>query len=246
MTRNASPQAARPCAALRIRAVWLLMVLWAVCGHAQAAAQNPQAAHSYHIAAQPLDKALTEVAAIGRIDILYENNVVDGLRSPGVSGDLTPRQAMAAALEGTGLTFEFTSPNAVLVFPANRPLREAAPSPSEIADGTPRMVLDTLSVTAAPLIGSSAPQRNEAYGRLVLTEVRRKLQNDERTGKRAFLVKLSVQIDSAGVIRQPVLTRRTGDPSLDADILRVLEGTQVSSSPPEDLPQPVWFEVSAQ
>lgn len=198
----------------------------------------------YDIAAKPLDRALTELGTVSRIDILYENGVVDGKRSHAIAGSFTEREAIAAILQGTGLSFRFTSLNAVLVFPPERP-PEPGMDAWVKAEGAPRLVLDTLRVTASPMIGTSSRARFEPFGRTVQAAINQRLQNDPRTSARAFRVRLTIEIDATGLVRRPTIIHSSGDEKLDRDIRIVLDGARMPASPPEDLPQPVWFEVLA-
>lgn len=70
---------------------------------------------SYSISAGPLDTALTRFGATSGIQVLYNASLTKGLRSPGASGNLSPQAAIAQLLAGTGLTFNFTAPNAVTI-----------------------------------------------------------------------------------------------------------------------------------
>lgn len=79
-----------------------------------AVAQAQQNA-SYSIPAGSLDTALTRFGTTSGIQVLYSASVTQGLRSPGVSGSLSPQAAVAQLLSGTGLSYRFTGPNAVTI-----------------------------------------------------------------------------------------------------------------------------------
>lgn len=208
-------------------------------------AQSPASdRRRYDIASQPLDRALMELGTVSRIDILYENGVVDKKRSHAVAGNLTEREAIAVMLQGTGLSFRFTSLNAVLVFPPERPPEPGVDAWVK-AEGPPRLVLDTLRVTAPPMIGTPSRARFEPFGRTVQAAINQRLQNDPRTSARPFRVRLTVEIDAAGLVRRPTIIHSSGDEKLDRDIRQVLDGARMPAPPPADLPQPVWFEVAA-
>ncbi len=204
----------------------------------------PAERNHYDIPAQPLDRALMELGTVSRIDILYENGVVEGKRSHAVSGTLSEREAIAAMLQGTGLAFRFTSITAVLVFPPERPPEPGVDAWAK-AEGAPRLMLDTLRVTAAPMIGTPSRARFEPFGRAVQAAINQRLQNDPRTSARPFRVRLTVEIDDAGLVRRPTIIHSSGDEKLDRDIRLVLDGARMPAPPPADLPQPVWFEVAA-
>lgn len=211
---------------------------------AQSGNTAPSATQTYDIAAQPLDGALTALGTISRIDILYENGVVDGKRSTAVSGPYTPSMAIETMLRGTGLLFRFTSANAVLIFPPDRPPDHAADDETNGAS-TPRMVLDVLRVTAPPMVGTPSRQRFEPFGRTVRDTINRRLQNDPRTSARAFHARLAVHLDDQGKIERLDIVQTTGDPQLDRHIRLVLADTRMPSLPPQDMPQPIWFDIAA-
>jgi len=212
--------------------------LYGQAAHGQAATQH------YDIPAQPLAPALTALGKSSRIDILYENGVVDKKRSTVLSGTFTPRDAIATMLQGTGLTFRFTSLNAVLVFPPDQP-----PAPGvdawEAAANTPRLVLDVLRVTGPPIIPAQ-PSRSEFghFGLSLQFAIKQRLQSDPRTSGKPFRARLSVHVSELGVLRDTNVVVSTGQSRLDTDIQAVLEGMRLPVAPPEDLPQPIWFYVA--
>lgn len=72
-------------------------------GLAQAQAQPQPAAAGIHIAAQALGDALIELGRQTSLQFFYTPETVQGLRAPAVSGQLTPDQALARLLSGTGI-----------------------------------------------------------------------------------------------------------------------------------------------
>src|SRR3546814_2476619 len=58
---------------------------------------------NYKIEAQSLDQALMELGTISRIDILYENGVVDRIRSTAVSGASTVHAAIRSEERRVGI-----------------------------------------------------------------------------------------------------------------------------------------------
>lgn len=240
-----------------LRSAWSLrraaLLSWALALAACLCAVSPTKAQSentdpvtqpYDIKAQPLYAALMELGTISRVDILYENGVVDGKRSTAVSGLHTPSTAIDSLLRGTGLLFRFTSETAVLVFPPDRP-----PDPAERAQGdgaqAPRLLLDVLRVTAPTIVGTSSRERFEPFGRAVRDAINQRLQDDPRTSARAFRARLAVHLDGQGGIERLNITQTTGDAQLDRNIRLVLAGARMPSSPPPDLPQPLWFDIAA-
>jgi len=122
--RRATPSAGRQ---LRAASVLVPVLLAALLGPASAAAEqgataqpaNPirlaQASEirEFSIRPQPLASALDRFSEATGISFAYTTSQLDGIRSPGVSGALPPRQALAQLLAGTGITFQFTGADTV-------------------------------------------------------------------------------------------------------------------------------------
>jgi len=70
---------------------------------------------SFAIPAQPLASALDRFADQTGISFAYRTGDLSAMRSPGVSGMLTPREALQQLLAGTGVSFAFTGANTVTI-----------------------------------------------------------------------------------------------------------------------------------
>ena len=79
--------------------------------------QQAQAARTltFNIPAQSLAQALTALGQQAGLQIAISDALVAGKTSVPVSGVMTPEQALRQMLAGTGITYRFTSPNAVTV-----------------------------------------------------------------------------------------------------------------------------------
>lgn len=108
----------------------------AAVGASVAHAQSASAKRTFRIAAQPLLAALQQFTEQGGIQVAFATGIGKGLNTQGVSGNLDPTEALARLLSGTGLTYRFTSANAVILEPA-----------PQVADGT--VQLGTLRVEGA-------------------------------------------------------------------------------------------------
>lgn len=75
------------------------------------AGQSQQVA--FDIAAQDLNRAILTFASRAGVKVLYDTASVAGKRSTAVSGVMTPEQAMARLLAGTGVSYHFTSANSM-------------------------------------------------------------------------------------------------------------------------------------
>lgn len=81
-------------------------------------AQSASAKRNFSIAPQPLLAALQQFTEQSGVQVAFSTGAGSGLRSSGVSGDLDPAGALSMLLSGTGLTYRFTSANAVILEPA--------------------------------------------------------------------------------------------------------------------------------
>ncbi len=86
----------------------------------------------FDIPAGPLGAAITAFGDVAGIRVLVPTALVDGRRSPGVSGDLTPEAALSRLLAGSGLTWRFTADRTVTLQP-----QAAAPAAPGVTTLTP-------------------------------------------------------------------------------------------------------------
>lgn len=98
---------------------------------------------TFNIPAQPLLQALTDFGRQAGLQIAIDSALGAGKTSPGVSGTMTADQALRQLLAGSGLSYQFTSINAVTV--AGSPAPQVGSGPIQ---------LDPVRVQA----GSSPPQ----------------------------------------------------------------------------------------
>jgi iron complex outermembrane receptor protein len=92
---------------------------------------------TFDIAAQPLAQALTAFGRQSGMQIAVDTAAVAGKTSAGVNGAMTAEQALRQLLAGSGLTYQFTSANAVTV---------AGPAPGA---GSGALQLDPVRVQAS-------------------------------------------------------------------------------------------------
>ncbi|MFC3076142.1 TonB-dependent receptor [Shinella pollutisoli] len=87
--------------------------------HRVAFAQTAQV-YRFNIPAKPIRQAMNDIVSVSGIDVVFsETSAASAVGKP-VSGTLTPSQAVAALLSGTGLSYRFTSSNTVTIFDARR------------------------------------------------------------------------------------------------------------------------------
>lgn len=92
---------------------------------AQDRAQSAERAVSVSIAAGPLDKSLMSLAAQTRLRIFFTSDLVAGRTAPQVMGRLTPEQALARLLAGSGLEARSTAPGVLVL----QPIKSVGPAP---------------------------------------------------------------------------------------------------------------------
>lgn len=119
---------------------------------AAACAQAQPATHDFDIPAQSLNQTLAALARQTGLQPVYAEDAVKAARSLEIKGRLTLRDAVARALVGTGLVFEFTGERSVAI--------KAAPA----AAATPTQ-LPTLEIREAAIAPAPPPAAPESYGR---------------------------------------------------------------------------------
>ena len=97
-----------------LTAAWLALAAIAVPGAETPAVAQAQAATTYDLPGQDLGATLRTIAQQSRVEIMFADETVRGRRAPALRGNLTPDQAVTAALAGSGLTAE-TRDGAILV-----------------------------------------------------------------------------------------------------------------------------------
>lgn len=208
----------------------------------RAQAQSAQSTEqTFEIPAQPLEAALQQLGREAQIDILYENGVVEQRPSTRVSGRLSPQEALARLLMGTGLTYRFTSANGALVFPPERPPLALA-EPGDGSEGAPRMVLDVMRVRATPIVGGRPSRSFTVFGTAVTRQINRSLSSDPLLMARTFSAELAVSIGPDGTVSEGRMSRTSADREVDARILDIVRAMRFEA-PPHDLPQPIRIEL---
>ena len=89
-----------------------------------------------NIPAESLGPALQTLAKERHFQIIYVSEQINVLRTKGVSGDLTPEEALRGLLSGTGFTFKYVDEKTVTIVPAtpgSDATKTAAPNAPEAA-----------------------------------------------------------------------------------------------------------------
>lgn len=113
-----------------------------------ATAVSAQAPAAINVPAQPLSSALLAFSRQSGVAVVAPASATAGKSSAAVSGALAPQAALASLLQGTGLSYRFTSANSVTV---------TAPAPVAAAGGGlpgDAIALDTIDVSGgSPTLG---------------------------------------------------------------------------------------------
>ena len=95
----------------------LALAISLACGTAplylQAAETTQAQTYRFDIQEQSLDGALAAFSAVTRLQVLVPSELTQGVLSPGVSGNLGQRDALARLLAGTGLSAAFINADTV-------------------------------------------------------------------------------------------------------------------------------------
>ncbi|CAG9226737.1 exported hypothetical protein [Paraburkholderia tropica] len=128
--RTPAPQSAarRPASAISALSATLSAALFLATG---AALAQDAATHSFHLAAQPLNRTLLSIAAQSGVPLSYDPQLVAHVQAAPVSGDLTAQGAIVQALKGTGLEVVTTDSHALAV-------RRAAAAATATEDARPK------------------------------------------------------------------------------------------------------------
>ncbi len=130
----------------RISAAVALLV-----GCTVAAAADPSAPrYRFEQPPQPLSESLREIARQTGVSVLFDAAAVSGRMSSSVSGQLSGAEAIARAVDGTGLAAEVMKDGSIVVKPVSSP---NAPSPGS-ATRVPQA-----STPESPISSASAPLR---------------------------------------------------------------------------------------
>ncbi|WP_353192521.1 STN domain-containing protein [Pandoraea pnomenusa] len=169
------------------------------------------AAQSFDIPEQPLKDALARFDAITRMSVFYPSSLVEGRRSHGVIGSYSPRDALDAMLEGTGVMAEFTAQNAFVLAP------QGVPDSPDVTGSTTARAPDYAARLQGTVLQAlcAAPSLSPGTYRLAMT----------------------VQVSASARVSRVRLLDTTGDARRDGAIVKRLQGLDVGRAP-EDTTRP--------
>ncbi len=108
----------------------------------------------FSIPATTLDEAISEFISATDWQVGFPSELTQGVRSPGVTGRYSPREALSRLLAGTGLGYRMTAPKTLTL--------EKSPTAAQIADTNGNPTLPRVTVTSHAVYDQDDP-RNEQY-----------------------------------------------------------------------------------
>lgn len=103
-----------PCLTALVRALLAAFVVLAVAASEPARAQTGRL-FDFDIPAQPMEAALDAFSEQARVSFLYQTEIVENIGTAGIAGRHSARDALRRLLAGTGLEFEFTAYDTVVL-----------------------------------------------------------------------------------------------------------------------------------
>lgn len=212
--------------------VVLMFGCWLHHGPVGAAEPTPAARYRIDQPSQPLSDSLRSIAGQTGVSVLFEPGTVNGRMSRAVSGQLSAVEAIARALEGSGLAAHVMGDGSIVIRPAVGP---GASTPSSLrglqtsgagaasAEDSSVDLLNRLAQAPPPIVGDAgATTATDANG------VARQLAKVEVTGSRLK------RIDADGPAPVNVYTRADIDQSGQPTLERFLSSlSEASVSPGE-------------
>jgi TonB C terminal len=174
----------------------------------------PEGRVDFDIPAQPLSAAIDAYATASGVALLYEQNVVAGIRSNAVSGPLVPDAALRLLLQGTGLQVLYAAPNTFTL----------VPGAASRANGLP---LEYVRYYAA-----------------IQSDVENAFCRRRETRPGPYQVAIRFWIAPSGDVRQPELLNSTEDIARDRAVIDQLHWLRIREPPPPNMPQPVTMMIA--
>lgn len=156
----------------------------------------------FEIPPQQLSSALRSYSEATGVAVLLDDDLVATRRSPGVTGVLTPDQALGRLLEGTGLVARYASPSAFTV----------------------AAVADTPKASSEEAL---APAMDDAASTVLQHSVMSALCAHPNTQPGSFRLALQLWIDPQGRIARVEALGNSGEPDRDHEVAAALDGIKV-------------------
>jgi len=115
---------------------------------------SPESARiDFAIPAQPLATALISFGKQANVQVLTAGSTIARFHTPGVTGNLSPADALNLLLQGTGLEYEFSGPGTVAVIPRAM----------LAADGTKGATSRANATVLTPVVANAMVERNLGF-----------------------------------------------------------------------------------
>jgi hypothetical protein len=181
---------------------------------------RPTGALTFDIPAQSLAAALEQYGSLTGRDAIYKSSLMVGRRSTAVRGQLSPDEALAVLLQGTGLSVAHATSKSFVLLPA------------------------AVSVAAAPPVAPPYAV-SQYYGR-IQAGLQKVLcaESEARPGRYRLAVRL--WFDAGGNVAKYERWDSTGAAWRDEMIDRALRRMRIDMPPPAGLVQPVSIVIRPQ
>lgn len=246
MTHNSVPAMLPPRSILFLGRYAALLALLVIARSALAADGNSQSLRQrYDIPALTLDLALARFSEISGIDVLLREPSASQWRSMPVSGDVTPAEALGTLLKGSGLVARFTSARSAVIVPVEQANDPWIASSGRAGEARVLLNLDMIRVTAPRVIGSSRSAGDVLFAQQLATAIRQFVtEQDALEGGRGSSLRIATRITPDGTLHDVRVVVGSRDQALNAHVAALLEGTRLDLVPPQDLRQPLLFDVT--
>lgn len=142
---------------LRIAVINAILMMGGSLAWSSTAMAQQAEVQSYRIAGGDLETALSQFGTQSRIQLLYSPELLEGKRSPGLTGSFTPTQALRQLLQGSGLEAERVNSSTVVLkkiaatpsparSPVQKPASSAAASEGKVTELPEILVTGTRSL----------------------------------------------------------------------------------------------------
>jgi hypothetical protein len=175
---------------------------------------RPDGLVAFAIPPQPLPQALDAFSAATGIEVLVDARNAEGRLSIGVTGVMTPREALSILLTGAPLIVQEFSPGTVTLMKGG--------------EGTSPRSEPALTAAAEP-----------PYYVTIQRALFRALCRNQATPPGSYRLALKLRIGPSGTVSRWKLLGTTGDAQRDKALGAVLSGLDIGEPPPADLAQPV-------
>jgi hypothetical protein len=175
----------------------------------------------FDIPAQPLELALSAYGTTANVQLVFDVELTQGLRSAALKGAFSPEIALEKLLAGSGLAARAIGDQGftLVALPAARGIAPGAVSPTVL--------------------------RLNSYSAAIQDAVRNALCRHRETTPGSYRALVRFWTNASGAVDRTELVTSTGDDRRDAMLSTAFRDLSIAAAPPADLPQPVTLLVSS-